>query len=95
MDCVFLPFWSPSAHVMPNYLSISRAVRDGAVEALRLPREEGVGLVRDEAAVVGLVVGHVGLSVGVQEEVAQYDVVCVGGGLKQVQRSPLTVTPRL
>ena len=66
-----------------THRSVSRAVGDSAVEALRLPREERVALVRYETAVIGFVVGHVGLSVSVQEQFTEHDVVCVGGGLRQ------------
>ena len=66
-----------------THRSVSRAVGDRAVEALRLPREEGVALVRYETAVIGFVVSHVGLSVGVQEQVAEHDVVAVADGLEQ------------
>ena len=69
-------------------LSVFGSVRDRAVEPLRLPREEGVALVRDEAAVVGPVVGHVGLAVGVQEEVAEHDVVTVSRGLLKDYEAP-------
>ena len=66
-----------------THRSVSRAVGDSAVEALRLPREERVALVRYETAVIGSVVSYVGLSVGVQEQVAEHDVVAVTDGLER------------
>ena len=66
-----------------THRSVSRSVRDSAVEALRLPREERVPLVLYEAAVISFVIRHVGLAVDIQEHLTEHDVVCVGDGLGQ------------